>query len=193
MNRTVQLFVAHGMAASLVISLAACKHSGQGQFAAAQSGTKQAAAPQAAPASAGPQQIAAMPQSVDGVPRDAKSWVALGNKYFDSHQREKAVEAYGKALELEPNNPDVLTDQGVMYRELGAFDKAIANFEKASAIDPQHLPSLLDLGVLYAKDLKDYDKAIKTWHRVIEISPATLQAARAYAYIEQVKQIPKPE
>jgi len=160
------------MAAALVISLAAC-----------QTGTTPAAVPQAAPA----------PQSVDRAPRNAKSWVALGNKYFDSHEREKAVEAYGKALELEPDNPDVLTDQGVMYRELGAFDKAIANFEKASTVDPKHLPSLLDLGVLYAQDLKDYDKAIKTWHRVIEIAPTTVQAAKAYAYIEQVKQIPRPQ
>jgi tetratricopeptide (TPR) repeat protein len=47
------------------------------------------------------------------------------------------------------------------------------------------------LGVLYAQDLKDYDKAIKTWNRVIAIAPTTVQAAKAHAYIEQVKQIPK--
>ena len=160
------------MAAALVISLAAC-----------QTGTTPAAVPQAAPAL----------QSVDRAPRNAKSWVALGNKYFDSHEREKAVEAYGKALELEPDNSDVLTDQGVMYRELGAFDKAIANFEKASTIDPRHLPSLLDLGVLYAKDLNDPDKAIKTWNRLIQIAPTSPQAAKAHSYIEQLKQMPKPK
>ncbi len=139
------------------------------------------------------QQIAAMRQLVDRDPGNAKGWVALGNAYFDSQQREKAVEAYSKALQLEPNNPDVLTDQGVMYRELGAFDKAIANFEKASTIDPRHLTSLLDLGVLYAEDLKDQDKAIKAWNRVTQIAPTSQQAARANAYVEQLKQMPKPK
>lgn len=191
MNRRVELFVAHGLAAALVMSVAACKNSKR-ELPAAPTGTKQAA-PQAAPASGRQQRIAAMRQLVDRDPGNAKGWVALGNEYFDSQQRLKAVEAYGKALQIEPNNPDVLTDQGVMYRELGAFDKAIANFEKASTIDPMHLPSLLDLGVLYAKDLNDPDKAIKTWNRLIQIAPTSPQAAKAHSYIEQLKQMPKPK
>ena len=125
----------------------------------------------AAPPSAGP---------------DAKRWIALGNQYFDTHQRDKAIEAYARALELDPNNPDVLTDQGVMYSETTQYEKAIANFQKAHAIDPKHLPSLLNLGMLYAQYLKDYDQAVKTWKRVIEIAPTTIQAAKAHAYIERV-------
>ena len=118
---------------------------------------------------------------------DAKHWIALGNRYFDTHQREKAIEAYAKALELDPDNPDVLTDQGVMYSETTQYEKAIANFQKAHAIDPKHLPSLLNLGMLYAQYLKDDEKAIQTWKRVIEIAPTTVQAAKAHAYIERVK------
>jgi len=130
---------------------------------------------------------AAQPKIVKNDPISAKTWISLGNRYFDSRQRQKAIEAYAKALQLEPDNPDVLTDQGVMYRELGAFDKAIANFQRASAIDPRHLPSLLDLGILYAQDLKDHDKAIKTWTHLIQIAPASVQAARAQAYIDQLR------
>ena len=117
---------------------------------------------------------------------DAKHWITLGNQYFDTHQRDKAIEAYARALELDPNNPDVLTDQGVMYSETTQYEKAIANFQKAHAIDPKHLPSLLNLGMLYAQYLKDYDQAVKTWKRVIEIAPTTIQAAKAHAYIERV-------
>jgi len=140
-----------------------------------QTATLAGAAPQAAPASG-----------------DAKRWIALGNRYFDAHQRDKAIEAYTKALELDPDNPDVLTDQGVMYSETTQYEKAIANFQKAHAIDPTHLPSLLNLGMLYAQYLKDYDKAIQTWKRVIEIAPTTVQAAKAHAYIERVKPTAKP-
>jgi tetratricopeptide (TPR) repeat protein len=169
-NRTLELFIAPGMAAALLIASAACRHSTPLQSAAMPTPAKEGAASPAAP------------------PDDAKRWIALGNRYFDTHQREKAIEAYAKALELDPNNPDVLTDQGVMYSETSQYEKAIANFQKAHAIDATHLPSLLNLGMLYAQYLKDNDKAIKTWKRVIEIAPTTVHAAKAHAYIERMKQ-----
>jgi tetratricopeptide (TPR) repeat protein len=190
-NSRVELFVARGLMAALVISAASCNHPKQ-ELPAAPTGTQQAAT-QWAPVSGRQQRIAAMRQLVDRDPGNAKGWVALGNEYFDSEQRGKAIEAYGKALQIEPNNPDVLTDQGVMYREIGAFDKALDNFKKASTINPTHLPSLLNLGVLYAQDLKDQDKAIKTWNRLIRIAPMSPQAMKAQAYIEQLKQIPKSQ
>lgn len=192
MTRTLELLVARGMLAALLLSAAACKVSRQ-EPPTATTGTMQATVPQTAAVSVRQQRIAVMRQRVGRDPADVKGWVALGDAYFDSQQREKAVEAYGKALQLEPNNPDVLTDQGVMYRELGTFDKALANFEKASTINPRHLPSLLDLGILYAQDLNDPGKAVKSWNRVILIDPASPQAAKAHEYIEQMKQMPKPK
>jgi tetratricopeptide (TPR) repeat protein len=80
-----------------------------------------------------------------------------------------------------------------MYREIGQHDKAIANFEKASKIDPKHVQSLLDLGILYAQDVKDVDKARKSWQRVLSVAPASRQAERARQYIEQLEQAPKPK
>jgi tetratricopeptide (TPR) repeat protein len=139
--------------------------------------------PPAPPATPAP----ATPQKVVSDPVNAKPWITLGNRYFDARQNQRAIEAYAKALQFDPNNPDVLTDQGVMYRELGAYDKALANFEKATTIDPRHLPSLLDLGILYAQDLKDHEKAIKTWTHLIQIAPTSIQAARAQAYIDQLR------
>lgn len=167
MNRTLELFVAPGMAAALLIASAACRHS-----------TPAASTGGAAPRAASPS-------------GDAQRWIALGNRYFDTHQREQAIEAYARALELDPDNPDVLTDQGVMYSETTQYEKAIANFQKAHAVDPAHVPSLLNLGMLYAQYLKDYDQAIRTWKRVIEIAPTTVQAAKAHAYIERVSPMAK--
>jgi tetratricopeptide (TPR) repeat protein len=123
-------------------------------------------------------------------PTDVKSWIALGNEYFDSQQREKAIAAYDKALQLQPNNPDVLTDQGVMYRELSQFDKAVANFKKANSFNPKHLQSLLDLGVVYGRDLKDYDNAMEAFNKIIQIAPDSGEAAHAREAIEELKHTP---
>jgi tetratricopeptide (TPR) repeat protein len=173
MSGTLERFVAPGIAAALLIASAACQHSIQ--------------------PSVGLHETAATPQAKHDASSDAKRWITLGNQYFDRHQRDKAIEAYAKALELNPNNPDVLTDQGVMYSETTQYEKAIANFQKAHAIDPAHLPSLLNLGMLYAQYLKDYDQAIKTWKRVIAIAPTTVQAEKAHAYIERVNPIANPQ
>jgi predicted TPR repeat methyltransferase len=125
------------------------------------------------------QRISAGEAIVARDPKNVRAWIQLGNDYFDTHQQKKAIEAYGRALELEPNNPDVLTDQGVMYREAGMFDKAVANFEKANQAAPKHVQSLFNLGVVYANDLHDTDKAVKAWKKVIETAPGSPQAAQA--------------
>ena len=117
---------------------------------------------------------------------NARLWVELGNDYFDTHQAQLSVDAYAKALQLEPNNPDVLTDQGVMYRELKEYDRAVANFEKARRINPNHLQSLFNLGVVYAHDLHQTDKAVAAWTKVIEIDPSSAQAVQARAALKQL-------
>jgi cytochrome c-type biogenesis protein CcmH/NrfG len=104
-------------------------------------------------------------------PKNVKTWIQLGNDYFDTHQAQKAIDAYGKALELQPDDPNVLTDQGVMYREVGQFDKALANFEKAHQADPSHLTSLFNQGVVWAYDKKDVKKASAIWQRVVQAEP----------------------
>ena len=201
MNRKSKVFVAVHMAAALLVSVAGCKHTQEAltpKVAAAPAGApapapSPAPAPAPAPApSTADERIVAARKLTESEPKNAKAWVALGNEYFDSQQKVKAVEAYAKALQLRPDDPDVLTDQGILYRELGAFDQAIANFEKASKIDPKHLQSLLNLGLLYAQDMKDDNNAIASWNRVIQAGPATTQAAKAREYIDRLRPPPTP-
>lgn len=122
-----------------------------------------------------------------GDPKNHDAWVALGNEYFDSHQFQKSADAYGKALALKPEDPNVLTDQGVMYRQLGQYDKAIANFQKANKIQPNHVQSLFNLGVVYSTDLHKPDEAAKAWNKVLTIAPASDQAAQARQMLSQLK------
>jgi cytochrome c-type biogenesis protein CcmH/NrfG len=132
-------------------------------------------------------QIAVSQQIVAADPRNVQAWIQLGNDYFDTHRPQQSIEAYAKALEIQPNNPDVLTDQGVMYRELKQFDKAVANFKKANQLKPDHVQSLFNLGVVYRSDLKDSAKALQAWERVVQLAPASLQAADARRGIAEIK------
>ena len=134
--------------------------------------------------------ISAAQQIVARDPKNVRAWIQLGNDYFDTRQSQKAIEAYGRALELQPNDPDVLTDQGVMYRDIGNFDQAVANFKKANAIDPKHVHSLFNLGVVYAHDLKNAAEAEKAWNKLIAAAPGTPAAAQAQQALQQLKSNP---
>ena len=120
-------------------------------------------------------------------PKNHDAWLSLGNDYFDIHQAQKSVDAYSKALALKPGDPNVLTDQGVMYRELGKFDKALANFQKANQLQPTHVQSLFNIGVVYSTDLNKPDEAAKAWNKVIALAPASEQAGQAKQMLSQMK------
>jgi cytochrome c-type biogenesis protein CcmH/NrfG len=121
-------------------------------------------------------------------PKNVQAWVELGHAYFDTRQPKKAVDAYTRALEIQPNNPDVLTDQGIMYRDLGLADEALANFQKATSIDPQHLQSRFNTGIVFAYDKKDAQKAIATWSELMKLAPNSPQAAQARQLIGELQQ-----
>lgn len=133
------------------------------------------------------QQIAMLEGIVAKDPGNRNAWVQLGNSYFDSQQPMKAVQAYGKALELDGNDPDVLTDQGVMFRQLGWYDRAIQNFTRANQIQPSHSQSLYNLGFVYNYDLKDPAKALAAWKKYLEVSPSGPGADKVRGEIEMLE------
>jgi tetratricopeptide (TPR) repeat protein len=136
------------------------------------------------------QRIAQAEKIVAQEPNNYQAWVQLANDYFDTEQPQKAVNAYAKALAIDPNHqntPNILTDQGVMYRKMGLFDKAIDNFERASKLDPKHVQSLFNLGITYAYDLKQNDKAIAAWERYLAIDSTSPQGQQVKAKVDELK------
>lgn len=136
------------------------------------------------------QQIQQLEKIVGQAPDNRNAWVQLGHAYFDSNQPAKAIDAYDKALALDPNDADVLTDQGVMFRRMGWFDKAIENFEKAHGVNSLHATSLLNLGIVYRYDLQEFDKAKDAWEKFLELQPTGQQADQIRAEIEFLKSHP---
>ncbi|HXE97323.1 MAG TPA: tetratricopeptide repeat protein [Dongiaceae bacterium] len=131
------------------------------------------------------QRIAQAEKVVAQDPKNLNAWISLGNDYFDTEQAQKAINAYNKALEIEPNNPNVLTDQGVMFRKVGWYDKALANFEKANKIDPNHLQSIYNTGIVYAVDLKQPEKATPYWNKYLKLDSNSPTAAQIKSMMEQ--------
>ncbi len=60
----------------------------------------------------------------------------------------KAKEMYINALDLKPNDPDVLTDLAVVYMSLLQPDSSYAKLEMAREVDPDHIRAHFNTGVL---------------------------------------------
>jgi cytochrome c-type biogenesis protein CcmH/NrfG len=104
-------------------------------------------------------------------PGDSGLWVELGNLYFDTHQAQKAITAYEKAIALGVKSPDVWTDLGIMQREAEMPQKALASFEAALKLNPRHENALYNTGVVLLHDTGDKAGAAKAWGRLLEINP----------------------
>ncbi len=151
----------------------------------------QAVAPQAASVNV-QQKVGMLEDLLAKDPSNRNAWVKLGHTYFDSNQPIKAMEAYDKALELDPNDPNVLTDQGVMFRKLGWYDRAVENFTKAQEIDPAHEQSLFNLGVVYRYDLQNFAGAKEAWSKFLERNPTGPAAEQVRGELEFLKSHPNP-
>jgi len=104
-------------------------------------------------------------------PQDLHAWVQLGNHYFDDNKPREAIRAYEHALLIKGDNPDVLTDMGIMYRHLGEFEQAAKIFAEAGKINPLHEQSRFNLGVVLFFDLQRKDEARKVWRELVGINP----------------------
>jgi cytochrome c-type biogenesis protein CcmH/NrfG len=119
-------------------------------------------------------QIAGLEFKTSQNPGDIAGWIQLGNLCFDADLPEKAIAAYDKALTLNPNNADVLTDQGVMYRKAGKYDKAVQCFDKAVAVNPKHEIARFNKGIVLMHDLNNPQGAIKAWEELLAVNPLAM-------------------
>lgn len=104
-------------------------------------------------------------------PGDQAQWIELGNLYFDTHQAQKSIAAYQKAVALGPVSADVWTDLGIMHREAGQPQKALETFDTALKLNPQHENALYNKGVVQLHDVKDRAGAVATWERLAAVNP----------------------
>ncbi len=125
-------------------------------------------------------------------PKNLAAWVELGNLYFDTDQPKEAIEVYSQYLVIKPDNPDVRTDMGIMYRKLGQFDRAIEEFKKAAQSDPKHANSRYNIGLVLLHDKQDIKGAVKAWEDYLRVDPNSERAQRIRAQIEKMKSMPAP-
>lgn len=133
-------------------------------------------------------QIERLNQLLKVNPNNADALTQLGNLYMDAAKYSEAVTYYERALKIR-KDPNVATDLGICYRELGEHGRALALFEQVRRENPTHWQALFNQAVVLV-DMKQYDKAreaIAQLRRERPADPEIMRFQETLARIEQAR------
>ena len=111
----------------------------------------------------------------------------LGVAYYHSGQIEKAIDAYQKAIELEPDFADAYGGLGVIYWRNGNLDDAIRNCQKAIRIAPDNIEFHQNLVRIYWQKGM-YDRAAVGYQIILELNSSDQHALHHLGLILLSKQ-----
>ncbi len=101
---------------------------------------------------------------------DALAWSNRGNVFFDLHQFDSAIANYNRAVALRKDMWETLSNRGASRAQIGDLQGAVQDLEVATQHDA-NTSSLTNLALVYSM-LNNHEKAIATYNRVMELTPA---------------------
>ena len=129
--------------------------------------------------------------SLGGETKERKRHLKRGLKIENQGEFERAIEEYGRAIELDRELEKAWFRRGVLYFRLGQFEEARSDLTRAIELKPDHGIALYARGVAN-RHLKDLEQAESDLTEAGEILPVSLliYVERAHAYTLR-KQFPK--
>ncbi|MBI5748845.1 MAG: tetratricopeptide repeat protein [Nitrospinae bacterium] len=106
----------------------------------------------------------------------ANEWFEIGYQHSLNKEHDSAIEAYTKAIALDPNYAAAYGNRGLAYDDKGQYDRAIEDYNKVIASDPNDALAYNNRGVVYGKEKGQYDRAIEDYNKVIALNPNHAQA-----------------
>ena len=112
----------------------------------------------------------------------ARALLEKGNEFTQAGQYAEAVEEYERALELDPDNVDVMANLGVAYYGLRQLSMAIDIYNKAIAIAPEDADLRSNLAAAYVQQYEPdgatdpLDMALEQYQKAIELAPDLAEA-----------------
>jgi superkiller protein 3 len=102
-------------------------------------------------------------------PLSGKVYASLGKIYYsEKNLYYESVQAYKKAVDLDPVNTEARMGLAEVYEDKGLYPEAIAEYKKVVELDPRNTGALYNLAVVYEK--VDPKESIALWERYIQLA-----------------------
>lgn len=142
----------------------------------AQAGLPEGHPPVEGPGAATPEQqqlakqAAELQQMLAQSPGDSRLMIALGNLYFDAGRWQEARMWYERSLEGAADDPNVITDLAVVYRNLQQQQRALELLDRAIEIHADHWQAWYNKVIVLHFDLHEHDRAAEALERLKTIA-----------------------
>lgn len=117
---------------------------------------------------------------------DPEKLAQLGDKYFDSNRYGEAIEAYEKALKLNPKDVDTYNDLGLSFYYTARSEKAVEILRKGAEVDPSFQRVWLSLGFVLTATGKG-EEAKTALNKAVDIDPNSTQGQEAKRLLGLIK------
>ena len=125
-------------------------------------------------------------EAIDYDSVDARGYAQLGYAHLFKKQREDSLVTYEQAIDLNPNDADILADTAMATRSSGNTDRALQLMKRAMRLNPFHPDLYLwILGETYF-DLGQYEHAVCTLEKVRDKSEGHRLLAASYAHLGRI-------
>jgi len=113
--------------------------------------------------------IAAYQKALVYNPVNPRVHMSLGKIYYgEKGLYYESVNAYKKAIDLDPRSVDARMGLGEVYEEKGLYKEATEEYRRVIEIDSKHTGAMYNLALVYEK--VDPKAAITQWERYIELA-----------------------
>jgi tetratricopeptide (TPR) repeat protein len=103
------------------------------------------------------------------------SWVEKGVALVVEGKYNEAIEAFNKAIELNPKDAVAYNNRGAAYGQIGNYKQQIEDSTKALQINPKDAVAFNNRGVAYG-ELGNYEQEIDDCTKAIELNPKLAMA-----------------
>jgi len=122
-------------------------------------------------------------------PKEKQAYYVLGVLNREYGYFNEAVEAFNKALELDPDYGEAHNDFGYTYLDMGNFESAVEHFKKYASLNPGDANPLDSMAEAYFL-MGRLDESISKYKEALEIKPDFYDSYYKIGYIYALKENP---
>lgn len=101
---------------------------------------------------------------------EAEKWFQKGLQFEHTGAAKDAIQAYEKAIGLDPTSAGAWVNLGTLYFNARQFNRAESYYRKALDADPNYALAHFNIGNLY-DEKGDYDRALQYYRSAIHLNP----------------------